>query len=139
MLDNDFFWGVGPSEFLSNTPIKAVESFGLGLEDLVADGPIDVLEWVRKVVSHDDLSGRDFLDKLFYELDADFGCPSGTARVLPSPALYTLADEFANAIRTEYVPFACDPTGWFVVVNAERSSNGKLAFVVGDRKKVQAF
>lgn len=147
MTKGDLFYGLDSQERLDSDPDDTVdgvlenacEKVGEGF-DAIADRikwPIRVLVYRRMNVLESRasrLAGR-VLEYVLEDLDDDFADSEGTATD-PTQPMNDAATAFVNAVVSEYIPFACEPTGEVIEYTREQAGKGEKIVTAKTRGRV---
>lgn len=111
MKTDEQLYGVDSGETVHETILDAIDSLDAG------QFPAKITVF-RRMEPDPKRLAMHVLDLALEHLDEELSDPDGF--ITPkSPAMIELADKFAEAICTLYVPWACEPTGKTFWVNAQ--------------------
>ena len=115
-MSDSNWWGTKDSErLIHRTPDEAIEEMLDQVPCPIDDfGEVVVAEYAPMKCSAD---AERVLERLLESLDDEYGDPDGDYTE-PTDSMKQAAEAFVRAVVAEYTPWACEPTGNEVRVNA---------------------
>lgn len=113
MTQTDTLYGLKDQERLDTEPDDVIQRV---VDDGHTEWPVEVLEFRRMDIPSAEWLGKTALENMLETLDEEHSDPEGNGTE-PTDAMITAALAFGEAIRKDYVSWACEPTGKTIWVN----------------------